>query len=403
MPLSPPPDSVLVRYAEIGLKDRNRPRFERQFRNNLDRRTGDLPRGTVERLQGGIWIGLVPETPCEALRERLSTVPGVAWYGIGWRLKRDPDAVARRVLEIDSFPPPEAESFAVRTQRSDKSLELTSVDFNRRIGDRVQSSTGLEVDLDDPDWEIHVQLLHDRAHLSFRKHEGLGGLPSGVNGTLLGLLSGGLDSPVAAIQCMKRGCEVDLLHFYAYPEAGDALEAKITELAGRLAAFQNGVRLHLVPYHPFDLAVRGVEPRLELVLFRRHTLRVAETMAAKRDIRAVVTGESLGQVASQTLENLTTIDAAARITVLRPLIGMNKNEIVALARRYGTYELSIRDYRDCCAIQDAHPMTVTDPDRLRRLEEEYDLTDVDDVALDELQTRTISPEDRRAPRTAAGS
>lgn len=400
---SPPPDAVLVRYAEIGLKDRNRPRFERTFRDNLDRRTEDLPRGRVERLQGGIWIGLVPQTPLDVLRDRLGTVPGVAWYAPGWRVERDPDAVARRVLEVDPLPRPDAASFAVRTQRSDKSLPMTSVDFNRRIGERVQSATGLSVDLDDPDWEIHVQLLHDRGHLAFERYQGIGGLPTGTNGTLLGLLSGGLDSPVASVQCMKRGCEVNLLHFYAYPEPREALDVKIAELAGRLAAFQNGVTLHLAPYHPFDLAVRGIEPRLELVLFRRHTLRVAERLAANQNARALVTGESLGQVASQTLDNLTTIDAAARMTVLRPLIGMNKNEIVALARRYGTYETSIKSYRDCCAIQDAHPMTTSRPDRVRALEEENDLTAVDTAVLGEVETHTISPADRGAAPTAAES
>lgn len=400
---SSPPDAVLVRYAEIGLKDRNRPRFERKFRDNLDRRTGDLPRGRIERLQGGIWIELAPDTPLEVLRDRLITVPGVAWFAPGWRVQREPDAVARRVLDVEESHRPEASSFAVRTQRSDKSLELTSVDFNRRIGERVESATGLSVDLDDPDWEIHVQLLHDRGHLSFRRYEGIGGLPAGVNGTVLGLLSGGLDSPVASVQCMKRGCEVDLLHFYAYPDAQHALDAKISELAARLADFQNGATLHLAPYHPFDLAVRGVEPRLELVLFRRHTLRVAERMAADTDRRALVTGESLGQVASQTLENLTTIDAATDMTVLRPLIGLNKNEIVALARRYGTYETSIRGYRDCCAIQDAHPMTTSHPDRLRRLEEKHDLTAVDTAVLDEVETHTISSPDRGAAPTAAES
>lgn len=382
-----PPDSVLVRYAELSLKNKNRPRFERQLRSNIANRLEDDHAPRVERFQGGLWITLSRNAPVQEVLDRLATVPGIAWYAAGWEVERDPSTVADVVLERGQPYRENADSFAVRTQRSDKSLELTSMDFNRRIGSRVQEATGLPVDLEAPDWEIHVQLLYSRGHLSFERHTGIGGLPVGTTGRVLCLLSGGLDSPVAAIQTMKRGCQVDFLHFYAYPESHEALDVKMEDLVNRLASFQNQGTLYLAPYHPFDLAVRGVKPRVELVLFRRHTLRVAQRLADRDGQQALVTGESLGQVASQTLENLTTIDQATDMTVLRPLVGRNKNEIIRSARQFGTYDLSIRDYRDCCAIQASHPVTTTRVPPLLELESSHDLREVDRRSCESVETR----------------
>lgn len=391
-------DSLLIRYGELCLKNNNRARFERQLKRNLeDKLSADDHRGLV-RFEGGLRIQLNPDSPVPSLLDRLSRVPGIAWYAPTWEAGRSPESILETILEQDA---PEASTFAVCTQRSDKNLELNSMEYNEILGRELLVHRDLEVDLDDPDWSVHVHLLNDRSHVFFRKHDGLGGLPVNTAGDVLVLLSGGIDSPVAAIEMMKRGCRVDFVHFYAYPNARTALEEKIGPLVETLAEYGTRGRLFMVPYHPFDLHGGEVPQRKQLILFRRHMIRTAQALAERHDLPVLVTGESLGQVASQTLENLAAIDDATDRPILRPLVGRDKQEIIDRARQFGTYELSIQEYQDCCAIQARHPDTRTAAENLRRIEAREGLNDVTGEALeatevfeydeDGLSSRELSP------------
>jgi tRNA uracil 4-sulfurtransferase len=249
----------------------------------------------------------------------------------------------------------------VSVTRSDKRLPFTSPQAERAIGGLIKGARGWRVNLDDPALQIHVEMLTDGAFYFFGKTPGAGGLPTGTGGRVACLLSGGIDSPVAAYRLMRRGCSVLLIHFHSYPILSRASQEKVREIAALLTGYQLRTRLLLVPFGDLQQqVVLAVRPELRVVVYRRMMLRIAERLARRWRARALVTGEVIGQVASQTLENLTTIAAATGMTVLRPLVGMDKDEITAQAVRIGTYPISIIPDQDCCTLfTPRHPATRT--------------------------------------------
>jgi thiamine biosynthesis protein ThiI len=250
-------------------------------------------------------------------------------------------------------------SFRVSARRADKRYPLTSPQIERELGGRIRRARGWTVDLDEPALTIHVELLTDEAFYYFDRERGPGGLPVGVSGRVVCLLSGGIDSPVAAWRMMRRGCRVHFLHFHSYPILSSASQEKAREIARLLTSWQLRSRLTLVSFGELQQrVVLAVPPPLRVVVYRRLMLRIAERLARERGAGALVTGEVIGQVASQTLENLAVIDAAAGLPVLRPLVGMDKEEITAEARRLGTYPISILPDEDCCTLfTPRHPAT----------------------------------------------
>ncbi|HEY7840428.1 MAG TPA: tRNA uracil 4-sulfurtransferase ThiI [Gammaproteobacteria bacterium] len=261
-------------------------------------------------------------------------------------------------------------SFAIRANRVDKGLPVHSRDIGVRLGDAVRERTAWKrVDLDEPDFTIHVDAYPDGLYVYPDKQRGIGGLPVGTGGRVLALLSGGIDSPVAAFMMAKRGCTVDVFHMSAsHTRDFDAESSVVGRLARAISRYGIRTRLHIVPYTFFDLALRGEPTGYELVLFRRFLMRCGEYLAMKTGAGALVTGDSLGQVASQTLENLASASRPVTLPILRPLIGMNKQEIIELARGIGTFDISIEPYKDCCALIARNPRTKSDHDRLSRLE-----------------------------------
>ncbi len=383
-------DLILIRYGELALKQGNRGLFENQLKENIERSLGEYDIGGVQKFQGGFKIHLLPSSPVDMICSRLEKVAGIAWFAPAYSSERDPETLASLALDRGRSHREGAGTFAVDTQRSDKEFELNSMDFNRRVGAAVDERTSLSVDLEQPDWKINIHVLWEEALLFFERREGLGGLPVGTGGEVLTLLSGGIDSPVAAIKALRRGCRTDFLHFYAYPSPEKALDRKIRHLVENLARFNTEGKLYLVPYLPFEFGSAEVSPAQKMVLFRRHTVRVGCQIAADEGQQALVTGESLGQVASQTLENMEAIAGVSDRLILRPLVGLDKQQIVDIARRHQTYEISIRDYKDCCAIQAQHPETKSFIPRLEALEEEHNLEDLDRQAIDRMKTYEFS-------------
>lgn len=263
-------------------------------------------------------------------------------------------------------------SFAVRVNRVDKTLPGRSQEIERRLGDVIRERTGWRrVNLSRPDQTFYIDAYPDGLYFYPEKHRGIGGLPVGTGGRVLALLSGGIDSPVAAFMLAKRGCSVDTFHMAAgHPRSFDLDSSVVVQLARELSRFAIRTRLHIVPYTYFDLALKGDQGGYELVLFRRFLLRCAEVLAQRIDAAALVTGDSLGQVASQTMENLSAAGAPITLPIFRPLIGMNKQEIIEQARRIGTYEISIQPYKDCCALIGRNPRTRSEDAHLRRLEQD---------------------------------
>ena len=249
-------------------------------------------------------------------------------------------------------------------RRADKRLPFTSPQLEREVGGLIKQATGWRVDLDDPALTIHIELMTDYAFYFFGKEPGAGGLPTGTGGRVACLLSGGIDSPVAAYRMMRRGCSVLLIHFHSYPILSRASQEKVREIVTLLTRHQLRSRLLLVPFGELQQQVLlAVRPELRVVIYRRLMLRIAERLARRWGARALVTGEVVGQVASQTLDNLTTIARASTLEILRPLVGMDKDEISAQAERIGTFPISIIPDQDCCQLfTPRHPATRVGPE-----------------------------------------
>ena len=361
--------SVVVHYQEIALKGNNRPWFIARLVRNLREATSDLGVRDVRVLMGRIEVVLDGEAQWPQVRERLSRVFGVANFAQAGRAPLDVDAIANAILaDLEGRPDPR--TFRVSARRADKRFPLTSPQIEREVGGRIKEARQWIVNLDDPEFTIHVEALTSDAFYYFGKELGGGGLPVGVSGRVACLLSGGIDSPVAAWRLMRRGCRVLLVHFHSYPILSRASQEKARELARLLTQFQFHSRLFLVPFGEIQQQVTlSVAPPLRVVIYRRLMMRIAERIAREHKAQALVTGEVVGQVASQTLENLSAINRVVSMPVLRPLIGMDKDEITAEAQRLGTYPISIIPDQDCCTLfTPRHPATKARQEDVERAE-----------------------------------
>jgi tRNA uracil 4-sulfurtransferase len=349
--------SVVVHYQEIALKGNNRPWFIARLVRNLREATKGAGVRQVRVLMGRIELALEDGARWDEISARLSRVFGVANFAKAGRVPLDIDAVARAIL--DDLGDRHPATFRVSARRADKRFPLTSPQIEREIGGRIKQARGWDVNLSAPALTIHVEALTSEAFYFFGKEPGPGGLPVGVSGKVACLLSGGIDSPVAAWRMMRRGCRVLLVHFHSYPILSRASQEKARELAAILARWQLHSRLLLVPFGEIQQrVVLAVAPPLRVVIYRRLMMRIAEAIARGARAQALVTGEVVGQVASQTLENLQAINAVVSLPVFRPLIGMDKDEITAESQRLGTYPVSIIPDQDCCTLfTPRHPAT----------------------------------------------
>ena len=382
--------SVVVHYQEIALKGRNRPWFIARLVRQIRRATRDLDVETVRSLMGRVEVVLGPGASWEVVRDRLSHVFGIANFSKAGRTAADLDALTSAVL--NDLRGLEAESFRITARRADKRFPMSSPEIERQLGARVQGAFGWRVDLGRPALTVHVEVLPDHAFYFFGKERGAGGLPSGVSGRVACLLSGGIDSPVAAWRLMRRGCHAVLVHFHSVPFLAATSQEKVRDIAALLAKYQLGVRLYQVPFGDVQRRiVLATPPAPRVVLYRRMMVRIAEAIARTSGAGALVTGEVVGQVASQTLENLSVIGAVSTLPVLRPLIGMDKEEITAEAQRLGTYPISIIPDEDCCQLfTPKHPSTRARLADIERLEAELPVDDlvrqaVDDAVLEDFR------------------
>jgi thiamine biosynthesis protein ThiI len=349
--------SVIVHYQEIALKGRNRPWFISRLVRNIREATADLDIRQVKALMGRIEVVLGPGADWTVVRDRLSKVFGAGNFAKAGRAPLEVDAIAAEILRDLDVPDPR--SFRVSARRADKRFPLTSPQIEREVGGRIKEARGWHVDLSNPELTIHVEALTNDAFYFFGKHPGAGGLPVGASGRVACLLSGGIDSPVAAWRMMRRGCRVLFVHFHSYPILSRASQEKARELARLLTEYQYRSRLFLVAFGEIQQqVVLSVAPPLRVVIYRRLMMRIAERIAREHGAGALITGEVVGQVASQTIENMTAINEVATLPVLRPLIGMDKEEITHQAQRLGTYPISIIPDQDCCTLfTPKHPAT----------------------------------------------
>lgn len=347
---------VVVRYHEIALKGGNRQRFVQRLIANMRDATTGLGVRAAQSLPGRIVLRLEPTAPVAPIAARVAETFGVANYSTGVELPVDLDVIRAAVLACARAEP--FTTFAIRVRRADKSFPMTSPELGAALGAAVFEEVGGRVDLDDPDLAITVEILPRTAYVSGGKRPGLGGLPVTISGRVTCLMSGGIDSPVAAYRMMQRGCRVDFVHFSGAPYTSRASVDKAHDLVEHLTRYQLRSDLWVVPFGEIQAAIVARVPRSHrVVLYRRMMLRIAEAIG-RAGARVLVTGESLGQVSSQTLENMQTIAAATSALVLRPLVGMDKNEIIHQATRIGTFQTSILPDQDCCSLfTPAHPTT----------------------------------------------
>jgi thiamine biosynthesis protein ThiI len=384
---------VIVHYHEISLKRGNRPLFLRHLARNLARATADLGEVSVRQLPGRILLELDGSTRVEAVRDRAAQVCGVSSVAVAHRVPSTVEAMKPAVARIVAER--RFRSFRISARRAFKTYPLTSVELNRELGAFVLGGlTGrdVRVDLRQPELEVHVEVLPAETLVYADPVPGPGGLPVGVSGTVAALLSGGIDSPVAAWRMMKRGCRVIFVHFHSVPYLPATSQAKARALAERLTRWQYRSELLLVPLGEIQREiVLSVPPPIRVVMYRRMMVRIAEALGRRAGAQGLVTGESLGQVASQTLTNLARIDEVAGLPVLRPLIGMDKLEITREAQRLGTYEISIEPDADCCTLfVPPHPATRMATEAVTRLESRLDIARLVDAGLSGTLTETFA-------------
>lgn len=386
---------VIAHYHELALKGHNRDYFEQCLIKNIRIALSDLGVRRVENLHSRIRIWLPQEASLEAVRTRLMRVCGIANFLPGRAVPLQlahPDLGALTTAVLEEIESRSFATFRITARRADKRLTLTSMDVEKSLGAAVCDRTGKKVSLKNPDLTIYIELLSKEAFCSAEKIEGPGGMPVGVSGKVACLISGGIDSPVAAYRMVKRGCFAAFIHFSGRPLVSRASEEKVRELVRHLTAFQYESRLYVIPFGEIQREIILSAPApFRIVLYRRMMVRIAEELARKEQCWALVTGDSLGQVASQTPQNLCAIEEAAELPILRPLIGMDKREIIDEARRLGTYETSIEPDQDCCKLfVPPHPSTKTRLDDVRKIERLIDVATLIKRGVESAELTTLS-------------
>ena len=346
---------ILIRYGEIGLKGGNRAGFERTLATNIKRALHDFTHGPVERPRGRILVRDV-EKPAKVL-ETVVMLPGIISASIAARTGHDLEAIIRTGAELmeealAERPGVDPVTFKADTTRSFKAFPMNSMELSAKAGgELLQRFPRLKARMKEPEITLCIEVRDTEVLLSAVHRKGPGGLPVGSTGKVMVLLSGGIDSPVAAYMAMKRGARAYFINFHSYPFIPELSLDKVKALVRHLTVFQGNAMLFVAPFSDIQVAIKKhCHEELRTLLYRRMMMRLAERAAAEAGALAIVTGESLGQVASQTLENIGCIGSATRLPVLRPLVGLDKIEAIAIARRIGTYDISIQPHPDCCTV-----------------------------------------------------
>jgi len=359
------PDCIIVHYAEIALKGQNRNYFEKKLAKNIK---DVMPVGTKIKRHFGRFV--VSGTPDKDYAGALARIPGISNFAFAVKCGNDFDSLKAKTIELLDG---KLQDKRFKVVASGNGFPLSSSDIERQLGAAIVEKYKIRASMTMPDVTVHVEAFDSTAYIYLEKFQGMDGLPVGSSGRAVVLLSGGIDSPVAAVLAAKRGCRPIFIHFHALRSNEDAENSKIAKIVEMLLPYVLRTKVYYVPYSLFQLGTSHIPPEYELVVFRRFMNRAAEEIAMKEKAKAIVTGESIGQVASQTLDNLISSEDATKLPVIRPLITFDKNEIINLAKKLGTYDLSILDYKDCCSIITKHPKTRPKLEKIKAFEETFDV------------------------------
>ena len=381
---------VVVKFHEPALKGKNRPMFLRRLASNLRRAI----KGTgVERVWQAhlmICLTLREDADWDTVRQRVGDCMGVAKFYLATQVAPNLDAV-KKLLDSE-LPAQSFKTFRITAHRSNKRFPMRSGEINREMGAYVEALTGAKVRLNGADLEVFIDVVNDGMLVYFEPIQGYGGMPVDSSGETMALMSGGIDSPVAAWQMLRRGSRVKLAHFHSHPLVDSSSIEKAMELSEILTRYQYDAELFLVPFAGVQQRIIvDVPPPYRVLLYRRFMVRIAEALARQQGIAALVTGESLAQVASQTLENIAIVDSAVQMPILRPLIGSNKNDIVDIARQIGTFPVSIIPDQDCCSLfVPRHPVTKGSAKFVEQLEASLPVEELVQQAVEQVEIRQFA-------------
>jgi len=385
---------ILVRYGEIALKGINKPVFEDKLIKNIKKTLYRFGQISVIKSQSRIYIEPVSDDYefADAIAEVIK-VFGIVSVSPVWKVESDYEEIkdyslkmVNEILEKNNY-----KTFKVESKRGNKKFPMDSPEICRELGGHIfENVPELSVDVKKPDFVVYVE-VRESTYIYTEKIEAFGGMPTGTNGKAMLLLSGGIDSPVAGFMIGKRGVEIEAVHFYSYPYTSERAKEKVIELAKIMSAYVGRVRLHIVPFTDIQLHINDNSPEDHLtVLMRRAMMRISEAIAEKNGAMALVTGESIGQVASQTMHALVCTNAVVKMPIFRPLIGMDKNEVVAIAKKIGTFETSILPYEDCCTVFVAkHPNTKPKLELIEKYESKLQLEELISKAIEETEVITL--------------
>lgn len=385
---------IIIHYDEITLKGGNRPFFERALMANIKEFLDGVKYGKISKEGGKIIIEINKNTDLEEIREMLKNIPGISNFYFAVAEEKDMNKINKKTVELlkDYLRTEDKKTFKIEARRSDKKFKLKSPEINAKAGECVLNNTKLKVDVHNPDLEIVIDIGNEKCFIYFEKTKGVGGLPVGTAGNLVSLISGGIDSPVASFMMNKRGAKNIFVHFKNKTISGSADgQDKIGSLVKELTKFQGRSKLYIVPFEEFQKEIIAKIPaKNRMIIYRRMMFKLAGMIAKKENAKGFVTGDSLSQVASQTIDNITAIYNAANLPIFPPLIGMNKQEIIDIASKIGTYEISILPYQDCCSFLIAkHPETKAKLEEIINQEKNLEIEKIAKDVLGKVKPKNI--------------
>ncbi len=374
-------DHIVVRYGELSTKGKNRKEFTRQLTNNIKKRLQDHKALTYNTLHDGLFIKLNGED-YPSIKEELKDIFGYSYFSGAIRVNKDIEEVKKVTLALAENH--NVKTFKIATKRHDKSYPMRSDEINRALAGNILHNTSLLVDVHEPDLMIYVSVDKDFIYVMDEKVRGGGGYPTGINGMAMVMMSGGIDSPVAAYMTMKRGLKIECIHFASEPYTSKQALDKVLTLAEKLSVCQEEINVHIIPFTDLQLAIyKNVDEPYCITIMRRMMYRIADQICKNRKIKVITNGESIGQVASQTPESISVIGKVADTLILRPLCTMDKLEIIDIAKRIDTYETSILPFEDCCTIFDPkNPVTKPKEDKCLHYESLFDYQPLVDACIE---------------------
>lgn len=381
---------ILVRFGELSTKGKNKKDFIKKLLINVKNALRDYEKLTFERTHDRMYVMLNGEDAHE-VSVHLQKVFGISSFSFAVRVESEIESIKQKALQIAMQS--DAETFKIETRRSHKLFPMISDEINRAVAGEILRNTNLKVNVREPQLRIQIEVHQHDTYIMTGRIPGAGGYPVGVGGKAMVMLSGGIDSPVASYLTMKRGVAIECIHYASPPYTSQAAQDKVLDLARKVAPYQGHVRVHLVPFTDLQLAIyKNCDESYAITIMRRMMYRIAERLSEKQHCLAIVNGESIGQVASQTLESMQTINCVTKMPVIRPVACMDKLEIINIAKQIDTYDISIQPFEDCCTIfTPKNPVTKPTIHRAERLESRFDFEKLIDECVENTKFVDVYP------------